>query len=382
MSASVSPVVERPFTEGVVCWALAALAFLLASFTWSHYWDEYLYLYSVRYHSPPALLTLEKGLSDGLFPYGFFTGKLGFVTFVWALVAITGDGPLGLAVTRLVFAGLTIGLAAASYQLIRLLTGERQASATALVLLFLPLSLYLGFKTLSEVPSLLLATIACWQFLASLQTESTRATHGHVLVAATALALASLFRFTTVLFFSGLVLALLVVPYDRLPRRAVAARAVVIIGLHLVLVGIVYAVLVGSPIERFQGLVASVTGRERGLLMKVYALTLTLQLFALPFAVALFRRWTRASSFAAVWLAVCTVPVLFASSYIEPRYFYMALLPAAMIISTGLCVFSERLGLGGVRGALALLAVLVLGNRLAFAPLMPYEINEDEYSRL
>src|SRR5918995_2261492 len=103
MSASVSPVVKRPFTEGVVFWAVAALVFLLASFTWNHYWDEYLYLYSVRYHSPTALLTLEKGLADGLFPYGFFTVKLGFVTFMWALVAITGDGPIGLTVTRLAF---------------------------------------------------------------------------------------------------------------------------------------------------------------------------------------------------------------------------------------------------------------------------------------
>lgn len=372
---------RRASLQRAVLWGLATLAFLLASFTSNHYWDEYFYLYSVRHHSPLALLTMESVLAEGLFPYGFFTAKFGFVTFLWALVSVTGDGPLALAVIRLVFAGLTVGLAAASYQVVRCLNDEKEASATALVLLFLPVSLYLGFKTLSEVPSLLLATIASWQFLASFRAESSRAVRARLLLAAVALALASLFRFTTGIFFGGLVLALLAVPDERFPRRAVIARAAAIVGLHVVLAGLVYAAFVGLPIDRFEAMVVSVTERQRGLNLKVYAVALTLQLFALPVAVALLGGWTRSVKLVGVWLAACMVPVL-AASHIEPRYFYMGLLPLAMLAAAGLRIASARLRLGEAQGWLILGVLLVVFNRIGFVPLMPYEINEKDYARL
>jgi hypothetical protein len=52
-----------------------------------------------------------------------------------------------------------------------------------------------------------------------------------------------------------------------------------------------------------------------------------------------------------------------------------------MLASAGLCVLSAGLHFGA-HGSLALLAVLVVINRLAFAPLMPYEIDEKDYTRL
>jgi hypothetical protein len=381
MSGFVQFALARMFRQRTVLTAFAVISFLLASFTPNHYWDEYFYLYSVRHHSPLALLTMESGLS-GLFPYGFFTAKLGFITFLWALVGVAGDSPFALAVVRLVFAGLTLGLAAASYQVVRCLNGNSQeAFCTALVLLFLPVSLYLGFKTLSEFPSLLLATIACWQFLTSFRTQSSRSVAGRLFIAAMALALAGLFRFTTGVFFGGLVLALLAVPDVRFPRRLVVARAAAVIGMHFIIAGLLYTAFVGSPVDRFEALVESVTERQPGVALKIYAVTITLQLFAIPLAVALLRRWTPLVKLACVWLTVCIAPV-FVSSYMEPRYFYMALLPLAMLVFAGLRILSGHVRFCGTQGWLALGIVLVVANYIGFAPLMPYSINENDYARL
>jgi hypothetical protein len=357
-----------------------AAIFLLASFTATHYWDEYFYLYSVRYHTPLELLNIEGDLAQGLFPYGFFAAKLGFITFLWALIKMTGDGPVALAVLRLVFAGLTLGLAAASYQVVRFFTvNKREALYTTFVLLLLPVPLYLGFKTLSEVPSLLLATIACWQFLASFESQSSRSVAVRVFIAANALSLATLFRFPTGLVFGGMIVALLVVPDKRFSRRAVAVRAAAVVGLHFVLAGVVYMAFVGLPINRFEGVVESVTNRRPGIMLGIYALILTLQLFAIPLAVTLLRRWTPAVKSACIWLAICTLPI-FASSYIEPRYFYMGLLPLAMLASAGLRILSARLRFA--QGSLILCVMLVVMDRIGFAPLMPYLINENDYARL
>ncbi|MGH8606128.1 MAG: hypothetical protein ACREX9_01505 [Gammaproteobacteria bacterium] len=81
------PAGVKPIAGGVsapILAVFAGLLFLLFSFTSHHYWDEYFYLYSTRHNAPLDLLQAERDLAQGLFPLGFFSGKLGFVFVVWA----------------------------------------------------------------------------------------------------------------------------------------------------------------------------------------------------------------------------------------------------------------------------------------------------------
>ncbi|MGH8593620.1 MAG: hypothetical protein ACREX9_01500 [Gammaproteobacteria bacterium] len=99
------------------------------------------------------------------------------------LTHVVGDGYVALVVIQFLFAVLVLAMAAANHALLRELLPEREAGLTALVFLSLPVSLYLGFKVLSETPSALLTTIACWAYLRSFRAVQTKASLGFLGVA-------------------------------------------------------------------------------------------------------------------------------------------------------------------------------------------------------
>jgi len=144
----------------------------------------------------------------------------------------------------------------------------------------------------------------------------------------------------------------------------------------------VYGAL-GISAADFQALIGSVTRRTPGIALKLYAVGMTAQLFALPCVLVLKPPWQRPVRFALVWLAVGAIPFVAASRYLEPRYFYMVLVPLALLCSAGLdrlaCVWGS--GSPVVRW-LGLFAGIVILNRILFAPLMPYELNQRQYGQL
>ncbi|MGH8653496.1 MAG: hypothetical protein ACREYE_15620 [Gammaproteobacteria bacterium] len=288
---------------------------------------------------------------------------------------------MALVVIQFLFAVLVLAMAAASHALLRELLPEREAGLTALVFLSLPVSLYLGFKVLSEIPSALLTTIACWAYLRSFRAVQTKARLGFLGVAVLALSAGIFARFTSFLLFGGFIVGLLVWRHERFHWASVVIRAGVVFTLSLGVIAIAYTVI-GVTIDQFTELIRSTMRRTPGLGVKIFALAMTVQCFAPVLLWALKPPYPRPVLAGIVWAGICALPFIVSSQYLEPRYFYMALLPLAVIMHSGLQGIARRFWPGNMMTAWSLmLGGIVLANRMLFAPLMPYELDQRQFAK-
>lgn len=369
----------RPQTA--LAFAGLLVLFLVSAVSPNHYWDEYYYLFSVSRHSPSTLLSLEGTLSDGIFPHGFFSGKIGFVVLLRGILSITGSDQSALLVVRSLFAIMTVALAAATWLLLRSLVEDRRLAAeAAAVFLLLPLPVYFGFKVLSEVPSLLLATLGGWQFLRAIRASG--GSHVRALVLASlGFGLAILTRLPSVLFAAGVISAALVT--RPAARRRIATDGALALGGGLLLTGLTYMLLLDAPLARFGGLAASVTGRTPGALVLFYGVALFVQLFGIVVLASLAPPVTREAGAALVWLVISMLPYVVAAEYVEPRYFFTGIPALALLVSLGV---RRLVGRSAPRAraplAAALIVTMAVVNRIVFGPLMPYEIRESDYAAL
>jgi len=354
----------------------AAAAFLALSWTAHHYWDEFFYLYSSARYTPRQLLRLDAAID--LFPQGYFSSKIGHVVLLHWLVRILGRGVTALTILQGGAAVLMLATVAAGYGVFRELLDEADARRTTLVLLFLPLTLYLSYKLLSEVPSLLLSTLACWAFLRAFRSRTRREAAMLMAAATAALALGMLCRVTSVLTFGGLAAALLVGGAPRFPRRAVVVRSAAVgLGALAIHAGVLQAM--GGSELRVLLLAGSVAKQAQGF-ERIYALLFFLQTFALLLPFALRRPWPPAVRIAGLWLLVTVVPTL---SGHEPRYYAPGLLPLAMLCVVGLDRLVSLMPAASRRWAWAgTLGLLALVNRAALLPLMPWEVDETSLTRV
>jgi hypothetical protein len=330
------------------------------------------------------LLSFEPALADGIFPNGFFSGKLGFVGLL--RVVVTGFGASWTAVlaARAIFALLCVAAACAAAGLWRALWPDRRGDAVlfAAVVLASPVVLYLGFKTLSEVPALLFVTASCWALAAALTPQGS--VRGRPLVAAVVLlSLGTLSRVTAPVGFVSFAAALPLLAERRFTARRAWGWASVVLVAHGVVVVLAYA-LAGVTLERLQGLAVSVTGRTHNVGVAVYALGLSVQSMGVVAALGL--RWPLSprQRFALAWGAIGAAPYLLSASYLEPRFFYLLSPPLAMLAFDGL----ERLAAwttahprGRAAACAAILAAVTVVNRAALVPLMTFELDERAYDR-
>ena len=358
---------------------LTAIVFLLISLSPYHYWDEYYYLFSVLHHSPGELLEFK----TGVFPEGFFLGKIGFVIFLRYLVQIFGGGLWSLLVIQFIFATIVVAFVAASYGLLGEIFEEREARHVAVVLMFLPISVYLSYKVLSEMPSLLFVSLGCWVFLSSFQARSKWQLGRGLILSMVGLFIGVSFRLTSFLFFAGLVLGLLVLGDERYDWKEVLKRASLVASGCLVMLTVAWVTVMGGlPFERLAMLVISVTQRSPSLGVKIYSLAMSVQFFLAALIFGLRPPWDRKTRLALVWMGVCTLPFVIGAKYVEPRYFYMGLVPLAILIHSGVKRVAGTLHLVRYRlGPAFLVSALVLGNWWFLSPLMPYEIDQHEYSK-
>ncbi len=368
-------------------WRLAAallVLFPLASYSTEHHWDEYLYLYSTAHHAVGRLLSFEPALADGVFPNGFFSGKLAFVALLRGLMLGLGDSWTSILVIRGVFVTLCLMAAACAVGLVRTLLPRRRLDSLPMgaAVLASPVSLYLGFKTLSEVPALLFLTAACWAFADALDRGSevsSAPSPARLLLAGGVLALATVSRVTALMGFVSFVAALPLLAERRFSLRRAWGWGAVLVLAQAAIVSVIYLPLGITP-DRFRALAESVTGRTQSATVMVYALALTVQSLGILAVVGL--RWPLPprQRFALAWLALGAAPYVLTASYLEPRFFYATVPGFAMLVWDGVERVAGWVGRRhGTLAALAVLAALTLVNRAVLVPLMPFEIDEGAY---
>jgi hypothetical protein len=361
-------------------WAGALLAgatvvFLVLSRSDDHFWDEFFYVYSVRFHTLPELIRFER--VSQLFPAGFFSGKLGHLVLLSGLTGILRGGVASLAVIQGVYALLLLGFFAAAYGCLRELLGRDHARDGTLVLAFSPLALYLGFKALSEVPSLLFTSLGCWAFLRSFHSNPPGRSTRWLVAAAAGVGLGTVCRITGIVTFGALGVALLFLGDERFDRPRLLARLGGV-GVAAVALQVIALVLAGGSYLQYDSDVYTVVTTHPPV-QRLYAIVLFVQAFALvlPFA---WRRGERGVGLAAIWLTIAALPFLAGH---EPRYYAPALLPFAIVAAAGFrgagdLLFGNRLPWGPA----LLLATLVLFNRFVLIPLMPFEVQQSRLLHL
>jgi hypothetical protein len=362
---------------GLSSFLAAALVFLVISWSPFHYWDEFFYLFSALAHPPHDLLAVDP--SGELFPAGFISGKIGHLVLLRFLAEVFGPGRATLFLLQGAYALLMVAFAAAAFSLFHELFDRHRAHDAAIVLLFLPISLYLSYKTLSEVPSLLLITVGSWLVLRSFRAHTSLRTVALIGLAAVALGAGMLCRVTGIVSFAGLGLGLLAVGDVQFPRavlvRHVAAAglgALLILGLGLWLVG--GTALAGKAAILPASLAYRVATRPNAGLQRISALAFYLQTFAPVLLLVLRPPWDREVRLAAVWFAASALPFLLGH---ESRYYAPSLLPLAVLTAVGLRRVAELVpGMRHQWGWVAVLAVLVLVHRSLLSPLMVYDVDQ------
>ena len=348
--------------------AVVIAVFLVLSWSDGHYWDEFYYLYSALAHSPAELLRFEVRTEH--FPIGFFSEKLGHVLLLNLLTGALGGSEGSLHAIQLLYALLVVGFVGAAYGLLRELLGDHRAEDSTLVLLFSPLALYLSFKVMSEVPALLFTTLGSWAFVRSFRPGSRHSQEVSLALAAAGLTLGILCRVTLVVSFAGLGLALLVAGDERFERRRLFVRLVAV-GVTAVTIQVASVQLAGGSVLHTGAHIHNVLTTHPPL-QRVYALLLFVQALAVVVPFAWNTRVGTRPSLALVWLVTSALP--FVAGH-EPRYYAPAVVPLAMLAAAGLRGAAALLLPARWRyGWVALLAALVLFDRVVLLPIMPYEV--------
>jgi dolichyl-phosphate-mannose-protein mannosyltransferase len=350
--------------------SISLVLFALLGWSNAHHWDEYFYLYSSFLHSPGDLLRYEPGST--IFPPGFFTEKIGHVVLLRLLTRVFGAGEHVLYGIEVLYTVFLVGYLWASYKLLRELFGAEAAGASTLVLTFSPVTLYLAYKILSEIPSLFFVTLGSWMFVRSFRARSGRTA---LSLASLLLGLGALCRVPSILGFAGLGVALLVVEQPALERRRLLSR-IVVSGLGAgALYVVVLVALGGDPLRVVGGVHQVLTTHPP--LERAFALAGFLQTFALVLPFAWAERNRPEVRFATVWLVCAALPFLAGH---ESRYYAPALIPFAMLSAVGFrSAASKLMGAPAPRYAwLGLLALLVLVNRILLIPLLPYEVEQGQ----
>lgn len=361
---------------------LVVVLFLGLALSPLHHWDEFFYLYAMAHHSPGELLSLESGLADsGLFSNGYFAVKISFLSVLRLLILGIGEGLTGLRAIEFIFALVVIGFVAASYGMLREVFERDDAARISVVLLFLPLTMYFAYKVLSEPASMMLMAVGAWAYLRSFRRSISgrRAQQAAwLLLAAISVLVGMTFRLYTVLFFVGLVAGLLVLRDERFPWKAVILRAAITGLIVLVLLAAVSLVTgINFPMLMLGPLNNVMSKETVDTAARLYAFAMFFQLAA-PFLLLSVLDWRdRRFRFSLIWLLLGMAPFVMGN---EPRYYYNALVPVAILVYLGLARLVKLIRLRRVREAWVLpLLVMAVLNRLLFTSLQPYEINQREY---
>ncbi len=366
-------------------WLLCIVLYLLIGLSPYHYWDEYFYLYSVYMNEPATLMALELDLG-GFFPAGFFSGKAGLVFLLDTVVDYLGPGYASLKQINILFFAQTALFLAASYILFRQLLPRTTAALAWLCLAFSPLNLYFGGKLLSEVPSLLCLALASIALLKGCTTTALPRTMLWCALSAVAVAIACWFRLTSALYMLGFIVAIATINSARYPLKNLIKTAAITGVLAISLLAVLMFLSGVNPLQSVAQLSSNLAGRDQTILLKLYALGSSVQLFVLLFLAGIALRWRQQQFSWLLWLSICTLPFVFGSSYLEPRFLYLGLLPFAILCGLGLqrlASFSSQRYPSSSLPAAALLGFLAIVciNRFVFLPIMPYEHDQPRLQR-
>jgi hypothetical protein len=364
---------------------LVIVIYLILANDGRHHWHEFRDLYSATFYSTADLM---KGLFDpGPAPVrtaeqvaAWYSTKLFHIYLLKELVSLLGVGLKSYTIIKALYAAMLImavGLIA-----ITLRNLDTSVTRTALIvgLIFLsPTTVYLGFKLMPEVPSLLFSAAALVLFTAAFR----RSSHRIVLssLAGIALTLSTLSSWNVPLLFLGFWFAFLVAWLPKSQRKPIAVASFMTWTVFFVSMPIGLWLLGGSW-GAYLSAIAGYLEFTKSFPMWMFAV-FNLGLVGMTLWLLLPLAWLspddRSRRFFLVWLAISVIPAMVITvRFLEPRYLTSGTIPFVALVALGLEALWERtrawIWKPSLRAALAgTLAVVIIGGTTVAQALMPFE---------
>jgi hypothetical protein len=211
----------RPYWQWVVI-AAAGLIWLWISHDGHLHWDEPSYLYTAAY--VPWQQILYEGFEPSTIQ-GFNISRMGHLAIAKFLVGILGPGNTFFNAVVVLYLLLLLATIVVSYSILRLLMPHAEHVALSVsITLFVPMMVYLAWKTTPDIPALFFSTLASLCFLLSMTAQPLI----WILLASLLLALTGLTKYIMAWQFISMAIALLLFRGYRWSFRTVLSRFVVV----------------------------------------------------------------------------------------------------------------------------------------------------------
>jgi hypothetical protein len=358
-----------------------------------HHWHEFRYLYATTFYTTTDLM-------QGVFDPGpapvrtarevavWYSTEIFHIHLLKQLVNLFGLGLRSFAVIKTLYAAMIVLTTALMCITIRNL-GMTSSRAALMAGLFLtnPLTVYLGFKLMGEVPSLLFATCALSLFSLGLRRPTLRTLTS--CGAGVALTLSALCSAKMPILFLGFWIALLLACAGRDTRKPNLIAGLMTWSAFAGSLPVILHLLGGST-SIYLSALAAFLAFTKALPMWMFAI-FNIGLVGLGQWLLLPLSWlsydTVSRRFFLSWFIISIVPVLvIAAHFMEPRYLITVIIPFVGLAALGLEALRERLTSLGWRflfkGALAgVLGVTVIGGTAVAQRIMPYETDAKQLIR-
>jgi hypothetical protein len=378
----------------VVAATVLVTAYVLLANDGRHHWHEFREIHSARFYSNAELMAgqFDPGPSPLRAPEEvatWYANKLLHIAVLRLLIDLCGGGLAALVTMQTAYAVMVLlGVLFAMATLRNIGTSVSRTRLIGALVLLSPLSLYLAFKTLEQVPALVLATAATAFFTTALY----RASKLRLLLVACAGilgALSALASWTGPPLVVGLVAALFVVPPLGLDRRSIVVAGA-IAGLTSAASMIVGLVLLGGSVAGYVAGLVALAAFSKALPMWLFAAFNAALFGAALWAVAPLA-WLSGDSAGRrrflVWLLVALVPAGLGAGFLEPRYLLGAIVPLAGLVAMGLeaswdHVCRSRWSFSARTATVVTVGLVMVAMSAGVQPFMPYESDQHQLTRL
>ena len=354
---------------------LLLVCFFIFSYDGIHHWDEASYLYNAAFSEPSELET-------------FHHFKIGHLLILKSLVQIVGMGMTGLLFISFAYAVMMLCFVYFSFIFLKRLLGQEAYYAT-IVLAFLPLTLYLSFKALSEVPSLLFGIISLLSLLYAFSPITITRRSLMLLASGVFLFLSSLCRVEALIMLASFILALLIT--RKFKTRVIALYGCFVLTLSILLTLIGVTLLTLNLQDMFLYATTFQEKTRYTLLENILMAFLEGGLFYPFIFPSFFRYKDEHFKFALFWLVFASVSSVVIMDHIEARRLCWNIIPLSILIFIGMKETYEKMRNKLNRKGVLLSAPKVLFVFLFFLLLVgnyfliahgPDKIDERDYSGL
>ena len=359
--------------KNIVFSLVLASFFLILSYDRLYQWDEPFYIYNAAF--VPA--------SD----YGtFLTAKYGHLFLLKTFIGLTGTGLDAIFYLNLIYASMVLCFVFVSFMVLRDIMGnEDNALYATIVLMFLPLTLFISFKTLSEVPALLFVSLSMLSYVSGLKEVHRVRSIFLLLLSGILLFFGTLCRLDASVMFFSFFVAMVTIRNDKFGIRKMFSSFVVVC---MVFSTLILSEIVLLNINPFYLAFEVNEVWHSPFYANLLRLGYVGGIFSLFIALSMFNYKETDFKFALIWFMAANIPILILIDYINIRHYYCCIVPFSILVLMGskeLFKIAKRSGLDEKpikTGFACLFVLMVVGNMFFMEAFVENELDERAYTHL